>query len=113
MVVNGKLYPWYPRIRQEDIGIETSSMFIDTCSIANPYCIMMGADYDGDTVTCKMAYSVEANQELQKYMQSPAQYISLSGDNGRTASCEALQAIYNLTLVLSDDLPKMDKVEMT
>ena len=46
MVINGKLYKWYPRIRQEDIGSNTSNKFVDTCNIANPYCGLMNADFD-------------------------------------------------------------------
>ena len=44
MVINGKFYKWYPKIRQTDIGGNTSNKFIDTCSILNPYCGLMGAD---------------------------------------------------------------------
>lgn len=44
MVINGKFYKWYPKIRQTDIGSNTSNKFIDTCSILNPYCGLMGAD---------------------------------------------------------------------
>jgi hypothetical protein len=43
MVINGKFYKWYPKIRKEDIGTDTSNKFIDTCQICNPYCKMMGA----------------------------------------------------------------------
>lgn len=109
MVINGKFYKWYPKIRQSDIGTNTSNKFIDTCSIANPFLALIGGDYDGDQVTIKMAYSVEANEELQKYMNSNAQYITLSGTNGRIVEKEAAQAIYNLTLVLPDT--KLDEVE--
>ena len=109
MVINGKFYKWYPKIRQSDIGKNTSNKFIDTCSIANPFLALIGGDYDGDQVTIKMAYSVEANEELQKYMNSNAQYITLSGTNGRIVEKEAAQAIYNLTLVLPDT--KLDEVE--
>jgi hypothetical protein len=100
MVINGVFYKWYPKVRQIDIGKDTSNKFIDTCSISNPYCILMNADYDGDQVTAKMAYSVEANEELKKHMNSNGQFISLNGINGRTADKEGIQAIYNLTLVL-------------
>ena len=109
MVINGKFYKWYPKIRQSDIGKDTSNMFIDTCQIANPYCGAMGADFDGDTVTVKMAYTIEANKELQQYMNSKAQFINLSGVNGRQAEKEAIQALYNLTLVLPDT--KLDEVQ--
>ena len=46
MVINGKFYKWYPKIRQEDIGSDTSNKFIDTCQISNPYCKMMGARHN-------------------------------------------------------------------
>ena len=51
MVINGEIYKWYPKIREEDIGKNTGNKFIDTCSIANPYCKLMLADYDGDQLT--------------------------------------------------------------
>lgn len=102
MVINGKFYKWYPKIRREDIGRDTSNKFIDTCQISNPYCKMMGADYDGDQVTVKMPFSVEANQELEKHLNSNGQFIALNGENGRKATNEAIQAIYNMTLVLPD-----------
>lgn len=109
MVINGKFYKWYPKIRQTDIGRDTSNMFVDTCQIANPYCGMMSADFDGDTVTVKMAYTVETNKELENYANSKAQFIDLSGTNGRKAEKEAIQAIYNLTLVLPET--KLDEVK--
>jgi len=109
MVIDGKFYPWYPKIRQSDIGKNTSNKFIDTCSIANPYCGLMGADYDGDQVTVKMPFSTEANSELRKYTMSNAQFITLSGTNGRTAGNEAIQALFNLTLVLPET--KLDEVQ--
>lgn len=100
MIINGKFYPWYPRIRQEDIGSDTSNKFVDTLSMANPYCKLMNADYDGDQVTVKMAYTIEANEELRKYKDSKAQFITLTGTNGRIPGNESIQAMYNLTLVL-------------
>ena len=109
MVINGKFYKWYPKIRQTDIGRDTSNMFIDTCQIANPYCGIMAADFDGDTVTVKMAYTIETNKELQNYLDSKAQFITLSGTNGRKAEKEAIQALYNLTLVLPET--KLDEVK--
>lgn len=42
-------------------------------------------------------------------MQSKAQFITVSGSNGRTAGKEAIQAMYDLTLVLNDDRDKMTK----
>lgn len=109
MVIDGKFYKWYPKIRQEDIGSNTANKFIDTCMIANPYLLLIGGDYDGDQCTVKMAYTIESNKELQEYMNSNAQYVTLSGKNGRLGSKEAIQAMYNLTLVLPET--KLDEVE--
>lgn len=107
IVINNTFYKWYPYIREEDIDSDTSNKFIDTCQIANPYCPLMGADYDGDQVTVKMAYSIEANKELQDYVKTNAQFITLSGNNGRVAGNEAIQAMYSLTIVLPEDKPKL------
>ena len=62
----------------------------------------MYKDFDGDQVTVKLVYSVEANEELKKFKDSNGQFITLNGINGRKADKEALQAMYNLTLVLPD-----------
>lgn len=55
-----------------------------------------------DQVTVKLVYSTEAVKELRQYANSNAQFITLNGTNGRLADKEALQAMYNLTLVLPD-----------
>ena len=49
-----------------------------------------------------MPFSVEANQELEKHLNSNGQFIGLNGENGRCATQEAIQAMYNLTLVLPE-----------
>lgn len=100
MVINGVFYQWFPKIRQKDIGSNTANKFIDTLQLCNAYCALMGADYDGDQVTFKVAWTIEANKELEKYMNSNAQYITFAGKNGRVVGGESIQALYNLTLVL-------------
>ena len=47
-----------------------------------------------------MPFSVEANQELEKHLKSNGQLVALNGENGRKATNEAIQALYNMTLVL-------------
>ena len=51
-------------------------------------------------VTVKAVYSVEANQELENFMNSKSHFVSLGARNVRTSSNEAIQALYNLTLSL-------------
>ncbi len=59
---------------------------------------------DGDQVTVKAAYSIEANKELGDYMNSKYHYLSISGENIRTSSNEVIQAIYSLTKVLDPSI---------
>lgn len=42
--VNDTYYPSYPRIRQEDIGKDTSAMFVDICQMSNLLLDGLGAD---------------------------------------------------------------------
>jgi len=102
MVINGKFYKWYPRVRREDIGTDTSNKFIDTFQMANPYCGLMLADFDGDQVTVKMPFSVEANEELLKHINSTGQFVTLSGEIGRKGTMESIQTMYNLTYIASN-----------
>ena len=101
LVVDGELYKWYPKIRQEGIGSDTSNKFIDSLNICNVHCGAMGADFDGDMMSSKTPWTIEANEEVEKYINSNAQYISLSGANVKVTQMEGIQAMYNLTLVLS------------
>jgi hypothetical protein len=47
MYVNNQYYKYYPKFSDADIGIDTSSSFIDTVNISNLYIGGMGADFDG------------------------------------------------------------------
>lgn len=109
MVVDGKFYENYPDIKQEDIGADTSHMFIDSINLSNLYLEGMGGDYDGDQVTVKGIFTKEANEELDKVMRSNYNYIDAGGKGIRKASNEAIQSMYNLTLVLPDDTDKLSK----
>ena len=43
--INNTYYPYYPKIRQEDIGSNTSTMFIDTMIMSNLYLGAIGGDW--------------------------------------------------------------------
>ena len=106
MVINGKLYKYYPKIRQEDMNINTSNRFVDSLRMSNLHLGSIGGDYDGDQVIIKGIYSKEANQELEKFINSKLYYISIGSKNVRLPSKEAIQAMYQLTLSLDSDLQK-------
>lgn len=99
---NNEYYPIYPKIRQEDIGKDTSGSFVDTLQMSNLLLAGLGADYDGDTCSIKSPYTVESNEELRKYMNSKANFITLGANNVKSSSGDAVMAVYSLTKVLND-----------
>ena len=109
VILNNTLYKSYPKIRESDIGTNTSDKFKDTLNICNLHLAIINGDYDGDQTTNKGLYSDEAIKEQEEFMNSKAFYINLGGSNVRTSSKEANQAIYNMTKAL--DGTKLDEVK--
>lgn len=100
MYVNNTFYPRYPDIKDSDILTNTSNKFIDTLNITNLRLKSIGGDYDGDQVTVKIAFTREANEELLKHMNAKSNFINLGGKSVIEPTNEAIQSLYNLTLVL-------------
>lgn len=95
--INGHVYRHYPEV---EIGLPLSKIsirFIDSMQFSNSYCAGMGADYDGDQVTCKIVFSLEANRECEEIMNSKSFFISPSGKNVRSIRFECPQTMYDLT----------------
>lgn len=107
VMVNSEFYRWYPKIREEDIGSNTSNTFIDTLNICNLMLKGIGGDYDGDSVSIKGCWLQESNAECDKYIKSKSNYINFSGTNIRQPSNEAIQSLYSLTKILTADEGKL------
>lgn len=45
MIINNIAYRHYPKIREKDIGTDTSNVFVDTMNIFNGYLGAIGGDY--------------------------------------------------------------------
>ena len=107
IMLNGELYKFYPKIRLEDINAPSAQKFIDTMQISNLYLNGMGADYDGDMGQVKGSFFNETNQELSNFTNSKANFINMACTNIRVSEKEAVQSLYNMTLVLRDDVSKL------
>ncbi len=107
VLLSGKFYRWYPKIKASDISTNTSNKFIDTLNISNLLIEGMMADYDGDTVGIKGVWLQESNEELMKFIKSKSHYINFSGGNFRSPSHEAIQSLYSMTKILPQDLSKI------
>jgi hypothetical protein len=102
MYFDGAYYKYYPKIRKEDVGSNTSNVFVDTCRMSNLLLVAIGGDYDGDQISVKGVFTKEANEECIKYIHSKAHYIGMDSKNVRASEKEAVQSIYTLTLTVSD-----------
>lgn len=98
---NGELYPKYPYIREELLGVDTSNLFIDTLRFSNCYLAGCGGDYDGDQATCKGVYTDEANEELENFMNSKENFITFGCAPLRDPGSDVIQSLYAVTKVLS------------
>ena len=103
MIVDGTFYPHYPKIGLQDINSNSSNKFIDVALPNNVRLDSIGGDFDGDTISVKIPYSDEANEELYNAIHKKSHYISLGGINKMTTIHEGIQALYSLTLTLDDD----------
>lgn len=97
MMINGRIYPFYPVIDPNMPSDEVSIQFIDTVSISNLYLSAIGGDYDGDQITIKMVYSLEANQEAEEILNDIKHYMSIQGSIIRDVGNEAYLTFYNMT----------------
>lgn len=111
LYINGEYYPYYPKIRQDEMLKPTKSKFIDTMQVCNLYLKGMGADYDGDTGSMKGSFFEETNRELEYFANSKINYVNLACTNIRVSSNESVQSIYSLTKVLKDDINKLTQPE--
>ena len=108
-VIGRRYYPKFPKIRPEDMNKNSSNKFVDVAVPNNVRLDSIGGDFDGDTISSKIPYSIEANEELSKLIDSKRYFVGLEGINEMNASKEAIQAVYNLTMVLPEDKDKLSQ----
>lgn len=103
ILVWNTFYKKYPKITLADINQNSSNHFVDVALPNNVRLGSIGGDFDGDTVSSKVPYSIEANDELHKAINAKIHYIGFGGINKMETSHEGAQAIYNITMNLPDD----------
>lgn len=111
ILVWNTFYKKYPKITLADINQNSSNHFVDVALPNNVRLGSIGGDFDGDTVSSKVPYSIEANDELYKAINAKIHYIGFGGINKMETSNEGAQAIYNITMNLPDDEGKFTDPE--
>lgn len=97
VIYNGKEYLYYPYIDLDTEHDKVGIQFIDTLVTSNAHLDGMGADYDGDQVTCRGIWSDEANAEAEQIMNSKMSALNITGTNSKVVAKEVFNSLYELT----------------
>ena len=99
MNINGEVkeYKYYPVIDLTKSTLEVSRSFNETVNMANSILDSIGGDYDGDTISAKGIYSIEANQEINRILYEPTHYIANSGNLVAKMTNEGTLTLYSMT----------------
>lgn len=97
MIINDKLYETYPAIDLTTPKGRIEAQFIDSYKLCPLYLAGLDGDHDGDQITSKMLFSVEANQEAEEKIFSKANILTIDGASIRTIGNEGIQTLYTLT----------------
>jgi hypothetical protein len=99
MNVNGevKIYKYYPVIDLSMSTLEVSRAFNETVNMANSILDSIGGDYDGDTISAKGLYSIEANQEVNRILYEPTHFIQNTGSLVASMTNEGTLTLYSMT----------------
>ena len=97
VMINNKLYKWYPIVDFSVNEHKIASKFIDSVQFSTSYLKGIGGDYDGDQTTLKILFTKEANNEITKYIDSKVFYIDSNYRTNRICEKECVQSAYVLT----------------
>jgi hypothetical protein len=99
MDINGeiKIYKYYPIIDLNKSSLEVSTSFNETVNMPNSILDSIGGDYDGDTISAKAVYSIEANQEVNRILYEPTHFLRNSGNLVASMTNEGILTLYNMT----------------
>lgn len=97
IVVDGKRYKNYPVIDLTMEPDKVATQFIDTLTMSNLFLDALGGDYDGDTVSEKMVFSLEANKEAQEIAESVKSFVAPDGSALRLIKNESYLTFFNMT----------------
>lgn len=103
MIIGEKIYRFFP-VAEGD----PSNAFIDTMEFSNTYLGPIGGDYDGDQISVKPVFSVEANKDCEKRINSPTYVLTISGSFMREMTKDFILTAYNLTKSTTE-LPDANK----
>ena len=76
---------------------DPNNAFVDTCQFTNTMLKAIGGDFDGDQVTVKPVYSVEANRDADRQIRSNAFVLDYQGKVMRPLDLDFFITAYSMT----------------
>lgn len=98
MKIGDTIYDHYPMVDLNTPKGDIESLFQGSLSFSNLYLDGLCGDYDGDQVTMKPVYSIEANADCEKAMFAKGNFITISAGTNRNTGNEGIQTLYQLTM---------------
>lgn len=95
--VSGKFYRFYPVVDPSLPPSVVSTLFKDALCISNLYLKGLGGDYDGDQVSVRGVWDINANRRCNENIYTKKNFLNISGQLIRTTEKEAIQTFYSLT----------------
>lgn len=92
VTIGDTVYEFYPIIKGDPLN-----SFMATCQISNTMIGPMGADFDGDQVSCRACWTKEANEDAERYINSNAYIIDIRGKTMRDLTKDFILAAYVFT----------------
>lgn len=97
VMINETIYKHYPVIDLSMSESKISTYFIDTAEISNLYLKAINGDFDGDQISLKLCYTLEANKEAEEIATSLKHFMDLNDNFIRNISNEAYQTFFSMT----------------
>jgi hypothetical protein len=95
--INGIEYERYPKIEFDIPKSKVPGKFIDTYKFSNSRLKAMVGDYDGDMLSNRIPYSIEAIEDSKDLCEGKLDKLGLDGKTCRVISSEFTLALYCLT----------------
>lgn len=96
MLIGNTFYDKYPVVDLSIPADKIESLFIDSLELFPPFISTLGADHDGDQVSCRGLYSYEANKWADEYIMSITNAIGISGQSVRSSGDVGTHTLFNL-----------------
>lgn len=92
-----KTYPYYPVIDLKTSPEKLHTLFIDTITLSNTLLDQLGGDYDGDTVSARLVFTEEANEEVERLLHSNIHFMNMKNGLSKVIKNEIILSYHALS----------------